>query len=329
MLAYALVGRRPKRAAQTWTRVRDSAAQTYEEPAPLPLPLPPLVHHLLPPSAVPPPPPPPELVYEPAPRPPVRTAACQTRPRGVESGAQTDWVGQPLRCTRGVQTAPPVACFSSGVQTSATPHTDAFAQATVRTREHATQYDPEDRLLLGGGGSGAWPAFSESHGAACGTGAHHHSALAGRSRLGYHPLLVGPPPDEGKATVRGGEERRTERGSACVGGGGRAAALAVAKTTQTTQADGVINCGLQTDTLYTVAEGTQTSNFRMREQETQTRLTARPHETIEVQRAGGGAAMHAQQRQQQRWDSERGDSRVRPLRTKAPPRSPLSDLRDP
>jgi hypothetical protein len=145
LLTMALTGRAHRRSAQTWTRTRNSEAQTYEEPAaPGPLVIPPVVQYLPMPFLPALAPPPPEIIYEAPPLPSTAIAACQTVPSGVTSAAQTDWHGAPIRCERHTQTSRPAERFSAMSQTLATASLHVFSQTTGCQVSASTQCEEEE-----------------------------------------------------------------------------------------------------------------------------------------------------------------------------------------
>ena len=234
MLATAIAGRRTKRDNQTWTTMRDSSAQTYEEPrAPAP-PLPPVVQYLPPPPPRPARPPPPELVYELTQPPPTRTAGNQTRAMAVESSGQTDWLGAPPKVTMGVQTASGADTFAMGVQTLGIPHSDGFAQAVPRTRECGVQWEPQKETAV----AGAKPGY--------------HLLLADDGAGGKSSSSSSKPATSGDA---GGSSASA---SASGGSASGRSVLSLDKFIQT-DPQGVQNLGVQTDSLYTRATEVQTA----------------------------------------------------------------------
>ena len=226
-LATAIAGRRTKRDHQTWTMMKDSSAQTYDEPrAPAP-PLPPVIQYLPPPPPRPARPPAPELVYERAKPPPTREAGNQTRALAVESSGQTDLMMAPPVVQMGVQTMDAADTFPKGVQTLGIPHSDGFAQAVARTRECGMQWEPQEEVA--------------------------------EKKLGYHLLLSdeqGPGGSSSKLATDAGVGSGSASGR---GGGGGARTLLLDKFAQT-DPQNVIPMGVQTDTLYTRATEMQTAN---------------------------------------------------------------------
>jgi hypothetical protein len=248
LLALALTGRRPRRGSQAWTSMRESSAQTEEEPAAPTRTLPPMVEYL----------PAPSLQYLPAPAlPPLRplplpvfydaattsmhrAVGVQTHPQQVTSDCQTDVQGAAPKVQCETQTQPAAECFAMGTQCLGIPHTDGFAQAVARTREATTQWVPADA-------EGAQGEQVQTDG--------YHLLLAEQFRA------VGSRQGVGAAggTPRGAEKptggaSRDDGESAA----GRRKAFTLDKMLQT-EPHGVLGVGVQTDSLYARAASAQTA----------------------------------------------------------------------
>ena len=232
--AIAISGRRTRLDAQTWTKRKESSAQTYEEPNAPDLPLPPIIQYLPPPPPRPAKMPLPELVYESVPPPPRRAASSQTRAMAVESNCQTEWMGAPAKVQREAQTMRPADSFAMGTQCVGIPHTDSFAQAVVRTREAATQWE--------------LPSAVESRAGAAGPGNDYHLLLSDEH------VPVGTR-QAANASGSGGAAAPDE---AADSGSGRSNVFRLDKMLQT-EPHGVSAIGVQTNSLYSRAAGAQTS----------------------------------------------------------------------